>query len=175
MLPLLAWLQALALASHLRLPGARKIPLAPELCPISPKKTLGNTESFLGCGICRCLGNPLPGRAAQGNPTCFWQSQTGSCGQEQLVSLLENTGCLAVGMWQKSGPSGWLQDRVALGTLCCPTARQFQPATAHHHPPSVIRKQELPQAVHCAREQGRGTATPRVPSPPHLENPPESL
>lgn len=73
----------------------------------------------------------------------------------------------------------WWQGCVTPGTPCCPTARRFQPASAHHHLPSVIRKQELPQAVigcspACAREQGRGTATPCVPSPPQLENPPGS-
>lgn len=73
----------------------------------------------------------------------------------------------------------WWQGCVTQGTPCCPTARRFQPASAHHHLPSVIKKQELPQAVTgcspaCAREQGRGTATPCVPSPPQLENPPES-
>lgn len=73
----------------------------------------------------------------------------------------------------------WWQGCVTPGTPRCPTARQLQPALAHQHLPSVIRKQELPRAVAgcsppCAGEQGTGTATQCVPPSPQLENPPES-
>lgn len=176
-------------------PGSRPLPW-PAICacqghakchwhrssvPLLQRKPWATQRVFLDVGFSAAWGTPCQGELLRATQPVSGKARQDHVDRNSWSACWKIQGVYLWECGRRVAPVGgcWWQGCVALGILCCPTAWRFQQAPAHHHLPSVIRKQELPQAVNqlftrLCQEQGRGTATQCVPSPQQLENPPES-